>query len=171
MPERVGEKEWAEPESYAAEERGDFVAANAETQQSSKKCAESQLHNQRQIIGDDRAGEQAERQRENSGERIERAPSQICACGIEEQVRVEGIVTGRNGSGEMPEEPCVLEVVSGITEERGRRRERSRQSENCGRNHAKYKSQQMIAHGCRSVRDARRIRGTPDGTLTTRRCD
>src|SRR5579864_1692699 len=141
MSQRVSEKKGTESESDAAKERGGFVEANAEAEQSGKKCGESQLQNQRQIVGDDGAGEEAERQSQNSGEGIERAPGQICAGGIEEQVRVEGIAARRDGPGEMPEEPCVLEIVSRITDKRGRRRERCRQGENCRGNHAKEKNQ------------------------------
>lgn len=136
MPQRVGEEKRAESKGDAAEERGGFVAANPEAEQSREKCGEGQLQNQRQIVGNDWTGEQAERQSQNSSERIERAPSQICAGRIEEQVRVKGIVARRDGCGEMPKEPSVLEIVSGIANERGCRRERRRQRENCRGNHA-----------------------------------
>ena len=136
MPQRVGEEKRAESKGDAAEERGGFVAANPVAEQSREKCGEGQLQNQRQIVGNDWTGEQAERQSQNSSEGIERTPGEICAGGIEEQARVEGIVAGRDGSGEMPEEPSVLEIVSGITEERGRRRERRWQCENCRGNQA-----------------------------------
>lgn len=158
MPQRVGEKKWAESESDAAEESGGFVAANPEAKQSREKCGESQLQNQRQIVGNYGTGEEAERQSQNSSEGIERTPGEICAGGIEEQVRVEGIVAGCDGSGEMPKEPSVLEIVSGITEERGRWREGRRQRENCGGNHAYQKSQKMVANGRGRKLDVRRIR-------------
>src|SRR6185437_14063953 len=171
VPKRVGEKKRAESKGDAAEERGGFVAANPQAEQSPTKRAESQLQNQRQIVGNDGAGEQAERQIQNSSERVERAPSQICTRGIEEQVRVEGIVARSDGSGEIPEEPCVLEIVSGIAEERGRGRERRRQRENCRGNHAEQKNQQVIAHGRGRILDTRRMRRMPDGMITSRRFD
>src|SRR5579859_2845525 len=171
MSQRVGEKKGAESESDAAEERGSFVAANPEAKQSREKCGESQLQNQRQIVGNQGTSEQAERQSQNSSEGIERAPGQICAGGIEEQVRVEGIVARRDGPGEMPEEPCVLEIVSGITQERGRRRQRCRQGENCRGKRAEEKNQQVIAHGWGREVDGRGTSGMVSGMTTSRRFD